>query len=60
MRSRATLEFLGLWEKFNNPEFKRVDFDPLLAETGKNSFTMSPTRWIEEFNAKGLRTKSPA
>lgn len=60
MRSRATLEFLGLWKKFNNPEFKGVDFDPLLAETGKNSFTMSPTRWIEEFNAKGLRTKSPA
>ena len=22
MRSRSTLEFLGLWEKMNNPEFK--------------------------------------
>ena len=46
MRSRTTLEFLGLWEKMNNPEFKGVDFEPLLSETGKNSFTMSPTRWL--------------
>lgn len=57
MRSRATLEYLGLWEKMNNLEFRGVDFEPLLAETGKNSFTMSPTRWINEFNAIGIKTK---
>jgi len=43
MRSRATIEFLGLWERLNNPDFKGVDFDPLLYETGSNSFTLSPT-----------------
>ena len=58
MRTRSTLEFLGLWEKMNNPEFRGVDFEPLLSETGKNSFTMSPTRWISEFNAIGIKTKS--
>ena len=57
MRSRATLEYLGLWEKMNNLEFRGVDFEPLLAETGKNSFTMSPTRWINEFKAIGIKTK---
>ena len=57
MRSRSTLEFLGLWEKMNNPEFRGVDFEPLLLETGKNTFTMSPTRWINEFNAIGIKTK---
>ena len=57
MRSRATLEYLGLWEKMNNLDFRGVDFEPLLAETGKNSFTMSPTRWINEFNAIGIKTK---
>ena len=31
MRSRATISFLGLWEKLHNPGFKGVDFDPLLA-----------------------------
>lgn len=57
MRSRATLEFLGLWETINNENFKGVEFDPLLQESGRNSFTMSPTRWINEFNAIGIRVK---
>jgi hypothetical protein len=26
--SRSTLDFLGLWEKINNPSFKGVKFDP--------------------------------
>ena len=58
MRLRSSLEFLGIWETLNNPHFNRVEFDPLLAESGKNSFTMSPTRWINEFNAIGIRTKA--
>ena len=58
MRLRSSLEFLGIWEILNNPTFNRVDFDPLLAESGRNSFTMSPTRWINEFNAIGIRTKA--
>jgi len=44
MRLWSSLEFLGIWETLNNPNFNRVEFDPLLAEFGKNSFTMSPTR----------------
>ena len=47
MRQKNTLEYLGLWEKLHNPKFKGVEFDPLLAEAGSNSFTMSPTRWVE-------------
>ena len=58
MRLRSTLEFLGMWEELNNPNFNRVEFDPLLSESGKNSFTMSPSRWISEFNAIGIRTKA--
>jgi hypothetical protein len=58
MRTRSTLEFLGLWEKMNNPEFRGVDFEPLLSETGKNAFTMSPTKWIETTGAIGIVCKS--
>ena len=29
MRQKNTLEYLGLWEKLNNPNFKGVEFDPL-------------------------------
>ena len=28
MRQKNTLEYLGLWEKLNNPNFKGVEFDP--------------------------------
>lgn len=58
MEKISTLEFLGMWEELNNPNFNRVEFDPLLSESGKNSFTMYPSRWISEFNAIGIRTKA--
>ena len=57
LRNRTTIEFLGLWEKINNPDFKGVEFDPLLLESGSNAFTMSPTRWVELTNAIGIFTK---
>ena len=47
LRSKNTLEYLGLWEQLNNPNFKGGEFDPLLKEAGSNAFTMSPTRWVE-------------
>lgn len=60
MRQKNTLEYLGLWEKLNNPNFKGVEFDPLLTEAGSNSFTMSPTRWVELTAAIGILTKNGA
>jgi len=60
LRNRTTIEFLGLWEKLNNPDFKGVEFDPLWIEAGSNSFTMSPTRWVELTNAIGIFTKTGA
>jgi hypothetical protein len=57
MRSRTTVEFLGLWEQLNNPEFKGVEFDSFLFEAGSNSFTLSPSKWIEATNAKGIISK---
>ncbi len=27
MRNRSTIEFLGVWEVINNPDFNRVEFD---------------------------------
>ena len=42
-------------KKLHNPNFKGVEFDPLLAEAGSNSFTMSPTRWVELTSAIGIK-----
>lgn len=60
LRLKNTLEYLGLWEKLNNPSFKGVEFDPLLKDAGSNAFTMSPSRWIELTGAIGIVTKNGA
>ena len=60
MRLKNTLEYLGLWEKLNNPAFKGVDFDPLVRDAGSNAFTMSPSRWVEVTGAIGIITKNGA
>lgn len=57
MRSKNTVEFLGLWEQLNNPDFKGVEFDPLLIDAGGNAFTLSPSKWVETTNAKGITSK---
>ncbi len=36
MRLKNTIEYMGLWEKLNNPQFKGVGFDPLFQEAGSN------------------------
>jgi hypothetical protein len=56
LRSRSTLDFLGLWERINNPNFKGVEFDAFKKEAGTNSFTLSPTKWIETTSAIGIRS----
>ncbi len=57
MRSKNTIEFLGLWEVLNNPDFKGVEFDTFKNEAGYNSFTLSPKKWIESTNAIGVISK---
>ncbi|RRC92411.1 KilA-N domain-containing protein [Erysipelotrichaceae bacterium OH741_COT-311] len=58
MRNRNTLEFIGLWEILNNKDFNRVQFDTFKMEAGLNRFTMTPQKWIENTNAKGIVSKS--
>jgi len=57
MRSRTTIEFLGIWEQLNNPNFKGVEFDSFLFDAGSNAFTLSPTKWIEATKAIGIIAK---
>ena len=58
MRSRDVIEFLGLWEQLNNPNFKPVEFDGFRNAAGANAFTMSPKKWIEGTNAIGIVSRS--
>ncbi|NOX64980.1 MAG: KilA-N domain-containing protein [Chlorobi bacterium] len=58
MRTRNTIEFLGLWEQLRNPNFKSIEFDAFRNESGSNSFTLTPKKWIETTNAIGIISKS--
>ena len=44
LRSRETIEFLGIWESLHNEDFKPVEFDGFRNEAGLNAFTMSPKK----------------
>jgi hypothetical protein len=58
MRTRSTIDFLGIWEKINNPSFKGVEFDSFRNEAGTNSFVLSPQKWIESTHAIGIVSQS--
>ncbi|MEA3210893.1 MAG: hypothetical protein QOE70_3950 [Chthoniobacter sp.] len=58
MRSRSTIEFLGLWERLSNPDFKPLEFERFKNEAGANYFVLSPQRWIETTRAIGIISKS--
>lgn len=58
IRSKDTIEFLGIWEQLNNPNFKPIEFDGFRNEAGSNAFTLSPQKWIEHTNAIGIVSKS--
>lgn len=58
LRNRNTIEFLGIWEQLNNPDFKPVEFDGFRREAGLNSFVLTPKKWIDTTQAIGIISKS--
>ena len=54
LRNRNTIEFLGIWEQLNNPDFNPVEFDGFRKQAGLNSFALTPKQWIEKTNAIGI------
>ena len=58
LRNRNTLEFLGIWEQLNNPQFNPVEFDGIRMQAGLNSFTLTPKQWIQATGAMGITSKA--
>ena len=58
MRNKNVVSFLGLWEKIHNVNFKGIEFTTFENEAGKNSFYLSPQKWIKETGAIGIISKS--
>jgi hypothetical protein len=57
LRNRNTIEFLGIWERLNNPDFNPIEFDGFRKQSGLNSFTLTPKQWIGKTSAIGLISK---
>jgi hypothetical protein len=58
LRNKDTIEYLGVWEQLNNPNFKPFEFEGFKKSAGLNRFTLSPKKWIESTNAIGMTSKS--
>lgn len=58
MRNRNTIEFLGIWETLNNPNFNPVEFEGFRKQAGLNAFILSPKKWVKSTNAIGIISKA--
>jgi hypothetical protein len=58
MRNRNTIEYLGIWETLNNPEFKPFEFEGFRRQAGLNAFVLSPQKWVEATGARGIISRS--
>ena len=58
LRNRNTVEFLGVWEQNYNPNFKPLEFERFKTQAGLNSFSLSPSKWVEATGAIGLFAKA--
>ncbi len=57
MRNRNTIEFLGIWERLNNPNFNPLEFEGFRSKAGLNSFVLTPKQWIDATGAVGIVSK---
>ena len=55
LRRVDSLQFLTIWEKLNNEQFKPTDFEGFKSKPGENAFTISPKKWINITNAIGIK-----
>lgn len=58
MRTRSSVEFLGIWELLHNPDFNRVEFDTVKNQSGSNAFVMTPSKWVHLTGAIGIVSKA--
>jgi len=55
LRNRNTVEFLGIWERINNPNFNYGEFATIKSQAGLNSYKISVKEWVKKTNTIGLK-----
>ena len=57
MSNKSSFDFYSLWEELFNNNFKLAESREFKIDSATQSFTMSPSRWINLTNAIGFITK---
>jgi len=58
MSTRYTVEFMGIWEQTNNPDFNVTEFSNIKNQSGSNGYVLTTKQWIERTNATGIIAKA--
>ncbi|MBF0235887.1 MAG: KilA-N domain-containing protein [Desulfamplus sp.] len=58
LSTRYTVEFMGIWERVNNPDFNLTEFSYIKNESGSNGYVLSAKQWIQKTNAIGIISKA--
>lgn len=58
LRNNSTIQYLGLWETLNNPNFNVTEFGNIKNQSGENSFVLTAQDWINRTGAVGLVSKA--
>jgi hypothetical protein len=58
LRNRNTLEYIGIWERINNPNFNYGEFATIRNKSGLNSFKISVNEFVQRTNAVSLHAKA--
>jgi len=58
LRTRYAINFLGIWEQMNNPNFNTTGFGSIKNQSSENAFVLTSKQWIQKTNAIGLISKA--
>jgi len=54
IRTSFAIEFMGIWERINNPSFKVTEFGNFKNQSGSNGFVLSVQQWVNKTSAIGI------
>lgn len=54
LRNKDTIEFLGIWERINNPSFNSPEFEGIKNQAGTNRYYLSVKKWVSTTDAIGI------
>ena len=58
LNTKTTVDFLGVWEQYNNPNFNSPEFRGIRENVGSGNYFLSVKKWVESTGATGIYAKT--